>query len=261
MCLIYSVHPIHFPATDAFEAGLCWTTCASSHQDENKAIGYQTFCFCPSKGRSSESADLILSKQPLLMTLMWNGDYMKIKVRKTPLLPTSHIKHYIYPNSNFPRALPLLVSARDKSQCPAVRHRRHLPCLYERPESWAGGQIPTSCLLFLRSTPRAGQRQNSRKTSCVPILPEHLQGILCTASSKAAAFCLGTSTSPCSAAQAIPLFGKDEETEPCQCLFWPDWALPELTASQHPRECLSRPLKTNTSSSQSLTSTYPRAKV
>lgn len=82
----------------------------------------------------------------------------------------------------------------ETNQCPAVGHRRHLPSLYERPESWASGQIPTTCQLFLRSTPRAGLRQNSGKTSHVPILPEHLHCMLCTASSKAAAFCLGTST-------------------------------------------------------------------
>lgn len=151
---------------------------------------------------------------------------MKTKVRKTPLLPTSRITHFIFPNSDHPlrnitsQALcPCLylfpTTARDKQQCPTTGRRGHLPPLYEQPESWAGGQIPLNCLFFLSSTPRAGLRQNSRKTSRVPILPGHLHCLLCPASSKTAAFCWAPPHQQPwrrSAAQATPLFGKDEDT-------------------------------------------------
>lgn len=116
--------------------------------------------------------------------MIMKNDNNKRRVKK-PLLPTSHITHYVSPNSNHPQGsstsqalhpcLYLLpVTARDKSKCQnAGRRRLHLHSIYEWPESWAGGQIPCNCPLFLRSILRAGFRQNcSRKTSCAPIISD-----------------------------------------------------------------------------------------
>lgn len=233
-------------------------------QDENKPQATKHFPSALPKEKAVRVQTWYCLNNPL-MTLIWNDDYMKTNVRKTPLLPTSHITFFQTATAQALRPCLYLfpTAARDKPQCLTAGHRRTLPSLYDRPESWAGVQIPSNCLLFLSSTPRAGLRQNSRKAPCAhpcrtaPRTP-------CAAGPR-----LQRSTwapphqqpQRCSAAQATPLFGKDEETQPCQCLFWPDWAFPELTEPQNPGECLPRPLKTNTSSSQSLTSTHPRAKV
>lgn len=178
---------------------------------------------------------------------MWNDDYMKIKVRKTPLLPTSHITHYYFSKQQLPKhsALADICSL----QLPETNHSLTLHtqktsslCVCEA-ESWAGGQIPTYCLLFLESTPRAGLRQKCRRSPCVPIPPGHCSAFSAQPAPGCSALPRHLAPRRCSAAQATPLFGKDEETQPCQCLFWPGWVLPGLTEPQTLRECLSRPWK------------------
>lgn len=232
------MHPSHFPAMDVFEAAPCWATQASSQARWKQAIGYKTFSFCPFKGKSSESADLILSQQPLLMTLIWNDDYVKTKVRKTPLLPTSHITHFSEQQLPKHSALVCTCSLQlpETNQCPTAGHRRHLPSLYERPESWAGGQIPSNCPPSFSSGARLGLDWG--KTQGKALVCPSLQNS-CTAFTAQPTPRLQHSAWALphqrpqrpSAAQATPLFGKDEETQPCQCLFWPDWEFPELTES------------------------------
>lgn len=201
-------------------------------QDEHKPQGTRHYPSAPPKEKAVRVQTWYCHNNPSVMTLMWNDDYMKTKVRKTPLLPTSRITHSIFPNSDHPlrnitsQALCPCVylfptTARDKQQCPTTGHRGHLPPLYEQPESWAGGQIPLNCLFFLSSTPRAGLRQNSRKTSRVPILPGHLHCLLCPASSKTAAFCLGTSTSA-----ALETFSSSSNS-----LVWERWGHSHASAS------------------------------
>lgn len=137
--------------------------------------------------------------------------------------------------------------------------------LYQRPESWAGGQIPTSCLLFLRSTPRAGQRQNSRKTSCVPILPGHLHSILCTASSKAVHSAWASPHLRVQQLKQSPCLEKmKKHSHGCASSGLTELSIPWADRTTTPQRMSLQALENqypNTSSSQSLTSTYPRAKV
>lgn len=111
---------------------------------------YQTLFPCtPEKARAVGVQTSNCLKDPSVTTLVWNDDNVKRKGRKTPLLLTSHITHYISPNSHHP-------------------------------------QIPSNCPLFLRTTLRAGFGQNcSRTASCAPVfsgaptlpsLPSQLQG-------------------------------------------------------------------------------------
>lgn len=208
--------------------------------------------------------------------MIMKNDNNKRRVKK-PLLPTSHHtlcfskQQSSTGKQHFTSTPSLLVSV-------ACNCQRQIKVSKRRTQT-------TTSSLYLWVAWKLGWGPNSLQLSTFP--QEHTQGwiqakllkenLLCThyfrclhyllgpASCKAAVRCLGplhtSGLRKPPGAQVAPLPGDDGATEPRKCLFWPDLTFPELPQSHHLREGLSRPLKSNTSSSWSLKSAYPWTKV
>lgn len=99
---------------------------------------------------------------------MWN----ETKVRKTPLL--SHLSHWTPPFSKHQLSKHSALARICSLQLPETNHSIQLQdtedifllCMRGLKAGLVAKFLP-AVLLFLRSTPRAGLRQNSRKASCV----------------------------------------------------------------------------------------------